>query len=105
MSKPANVIPIEDAVPQTRKSPAAELIDNAGPGYLTMKKMAERYDVHIETMRRLCKLYKDGEKVLKAPTSAIQQGKLLIYLFNEKDVAEVDAYMTKRGHVIAKDSW
>jgi hypothetical protein len=101
--KTPKIVSTDDVTPQTRKSPAEELIESVGDGYLTMKKMALRYGVHIETMRRLCKLHdKDGNKVFKAPTSAIQQGGLVIYLFNEEDVAEVDDYMADRGHPVVR---
>lgn len=107
MSKP-KIVSASSVTPQgkSRKSPAEILIERAGSEYLTMQKMAERYDVHIETMRRLTKLRdKDGNEVVNAPSEAIQQGGLVIYLFNKDDVAEIDAYMRDRGYPVAKDSW
>lgn len=95
------IVSSSDVEPQSRKSPAAVLIESVGDEYMTMKKMAARYGVHIETMRRVAKATdKSGQKVLKAPSAAVQQGGLVIYLFTEDDVAEVDAYMLDRGYPI-----
>lgn len=97
------IVSSDDVTPQSRKSPAAVLIESVGDEYMTMKKMSERYGVHIETMRRVSKAVdRNGQKVLKAPSSAVQQGGLVIYLFTEEDVAEVDAYMLDRGYTVKK---
>ncbi len=95
------VIDASDATPPKRKSPAQVIIDSLGPDYKTMRMMAARYDVNVETIRRLCKAYdSNGEKRVKAPSKAVQQGDLTIYLFTLDDVAELDEYMSGKGYRI-----
>ncbi len=99
------IVKIEDAQPPKRKSPAQVIIDSLSPDYLVMKSVAERYGVNVETIRRLCKA-KDanGNPRVKAPSEAVQQGKLVIYLFNKEDVAELDEYMVNKGYnVVANE--
>lgn len=95
------IISSKDAVPQTRKSPAEMILDSIPDGYLSVREMAERYNVHIQTIRRLIKARnEDGTEKVKAPSHAVQQGGLVIYLFSTEDVAELDAYMGRKGYVM-----
>jgi DNA-binding Xre family transcriptional regulator len=95
------IVSTDDVMAKSRKSPATSLLESVGDDYLTMRQMAERYGVHLETMRRICKSTDaEGAKRLRAPSEAIQQGGLVIYLFNKTDVVEVDAYMSHRGYAI-----
>jgi hypothetical protein len=94
------VVPIEEAPVQRRKSPATVIIESLNGEYETMGTMAKRYDIHIETLRRLCKARNpDGTKKVQGPSEAVTQGELVIYLFNKKDVKAMDAYMEKKGRV------
>jgi hypothetical protein len=98
------IIRAEDAIPQKRKSPASMIMESLPEGYLGVKDMAQRYGVHVQTIRRLIHAENsDGTPKVNAPSSAVQQGGLLIYLFTEEDVAELDAYMARKGHVIQVD--
>lgn len=101
------IISSKEAVPQTRKSPAELLLEQIPEGYMSVKDMAERYGVHVQTIRRLAKMTNnDGTPRVKAPSAAIQQGGLVIYLFTEEDVEEMDAYMGRKGYIVEfkKDS-
>jgi len=92
------VVPVGEARISKRKSPATRIIESLNGEYETMASMAARYGVHVETMRRLCKTTK-----VKAPSKALQQGDLVIYLFTDEDVAELDAYMEKKGVTVLTD--
>ena len=93
------VVPIEEASIRRRKSPATQIIESLNGEYETMGTMAKRYDIHIETMRRLCKAKNpDGTKKVQGPSEAVTQGELVIYLFNKRDVKAIDAYMERKGH-------
>lgn len=97
------VIDSTEARPPRRKSPAQLIIESLGDDYKTMRAMAERYDVNVETIRRLCKAVDaDGEKRVRAPSKAVQQGNLTIYLFTHEDVAEIDEYMSKKGYEVVE---
>jgi hypothetical protein len=99
--KQLKIIKSKDATPQTRKSPAELIMESIPEGYLSVKDMSERYGVHVQTIRRLIKARNDdGTPKVNAPTDAVQQGGLVIYLFNENDVAEMDAYMARKGYNI-----
>lgn len=71
----------------TRRAPAKLLLEQLDGDYMIMSQLAERYGVHIETIRRLAR----GTR-LKAPSEAAQQGGMTIYLFNIDDVKELDDY-------------
>lgn len=95
------VIDAADATPPKRKSPAQLIIESLGDEYLTMKTMAARYGVAVETIRRLCKAKdSNGQPRVNAPSKAVQQGDLTIYLFTKDDIAEIDAYMGNKGYAI-----
>lgn len=101
--KQFKIISAKDAKPQTRKSPAEMILESIPAGYMSVRDMAERYGVHVMTIRRLIKATnEDGTKKVNAPSDAVQQGGLLIYLFNEEDVSELDAYMARKGYNIVK---
>lgn len=95
------VIDAADATPPKRTSPAQLIIDSLNGEYETMKTMSERYGVNVETIRRLCKARDPrGKKRVKAPSKAVQQGDLTIYLFTKADVKEIDKYMDSKGYVV-----
>lgn len=96
------IISSGDARPPKRKSPAQVIIESLDGEYETMRTMAERYAVNVETIRRLCKAVdENGEKRVKAPSAAAQQGELVIYLFTKEDVQELDEYMSNKGYKVA----
>ena len=72
---------------QTRTSPATRILRELDGEYYTMRQVAEMVDVHIETLRRLCRTSR-----VNGPSNAVQQGQLVIYLFTHEDVAEIKEY-------------
>jgi hypothetical protein len=102
MNKKVKVIDADQAVVNSgiKRSPVTELARAAGD-FLIMSEVAQRYGVHVETIRRITRLTdEDGQKKLKAPSKALQQGKMVVYLFTEEDVKEMDAYMNERGYEV-----
>lgn len=97
------VIKAKDVDKPKRKSPVTMILEDLPPGYLTVNDLAVRYDVHKETIRRLMRAEKDGVPLVNAPSEAVQQGGLVVYLFNEEDVAEMDKYMGTKGYAIRKN--
>lgn len=103
MSSKYRVIDAKDATPRKAKSPVTQMLEDLDGEYLTVGQIAERYDVHKETIRRLIKSTdKQGQALVNAPSKAIQQGNMVIYLFTQEDVVELDEYMSKRGHMVKK---
>lgn len=76
---------------QTRISPATRILNELDGEWYTMGQTAEKIGVHIETLRRLCRTDR-----VKAPSNAVQQGQLVIYLFTPEDVEEVRQYFNGR---------
>ena len=81
----------------SRKSPAQLILESLDGDYMTYSQMAERYGVHIETLRRLCRTDR-----VKAPSDAVEAGEMVIYLFNPADVSELDEYFGGKGYGIRK---
>lgn len=73
-----------------RKSPADQLLEDLGDEYKKLTEVAKEVGVHAETLRRLCR----SDKV-NAPSKAIKQGGMLMYLFTKEDVQEVADYFNK----------
>lgn len=94
------IIDVGDAPIRSRKSPATRIIEALGGEYETMTSMAKRYNIHVETMRRLCKAKNpDGSAKVTGPSRAVTQGELVIYLFTKEDVVEIDEYMNLKGYI------
>ena len=59
----------------TRKAPATRLKESLPPDLLTARDVAERFEVNIETIRRLArKKDANGNKAYKAPSKAARTG-------------------------------
>lgn len=90
----------------TRKAPvtmAVEKLNANGKIYWTFDEVADRYGQHRETMRRLCKAEDDdGNPKVKAPSAAVQMGKLNVYLFTKEDLEELDHYFERKGKPVTK---
>lgn len=85
--KPLQIVDAKDVVPQTRVSPVTALLNDIEGDYLTMRQTAQKVDVHIETLRRLCRTSR-----VNAPSKAVTRGSMVIYLFTPEDVQEVEDY-------------
>lgn len=95
------VIKVEDATERTRKPPATLIMESLGDEYRSMKQMSERYGIHLETMRRICKATnKDGTPKVDAPRNGVQHGGLFLYVFDDEDVKVMDTYMSSKGYPV-----
>lgn len=86
------VVDVGEVKAMTRTSPATRIIEALDGEYFTMRQTAEMVDVHIETLRRLCRTSR-----VNAPSKATRQGQLVIYLFTPADVEEVRSYFAGNG--------
>jgi hypothetical protein len=83
---------------QTRTSPATRMIEKIPDGLYTARDMAERFDVNIETIRRLARAKDDkGKDKFKAPSKAAKNGELIIWVYTPEDVDELAEYFGERG--------
>jgi len=82
---------------QPRKAPATRMIEALPKGYLTARQVAERFDVNIETIRRLARAKDDnGREKFKAPSKAAKSGELIIWVYTPDDVNELAEYFGER---------
>lgn len=83
---------------QVRKAPATRMIEQLPEGFLTARQVAEKFEVNIETIRRLARA-KDqkGKAKFKAPSKAAVSGELIIWVYTPADVAELAAYFGGRA--------
>jgi hypothetical protein len=80
-----------------RKAPATRMIESLPPGFLTARMVAERFDVNIETIRRLARARDaDGNEKFTAPSKAAKSGELIIWVYTPEDVEELATYFGER---------
>jgi transposase len=95
------VVDASSVVPTKRKSPVTALIESLGDEYKTVADVAEHFGVHKETVRRLIKAKNpDGTPKINAPSKAAQAGEMIIYLFTDEDMEELEEYFGKKSKVI-----
>ncbi len=100
MKRNVKIVSTDSIKPASRKSPVTLILESLGGDYKPVSDMAARYGVHTETIRRLIKAKdSDGNPKVKAPSQAAHQGEMVIYLFTEEDVKEMDEYMGSKGYV------
>jgi len=81
----------------TRKAPATRLIEALPDGYLTARQVATKFDVNIETIRRLARAKdSDGNERFRAPSKAAKSGDLVIWVYTPEDVDELAEYFGER---------
>lgn len=91
------VVPMDSVPGVPRKSPVTTILESLPEGYMTTREVAEKFDVHVETIRRLIKATKaDGTPRVNAPTDKAVVGGLQIYLFTAEDVEELEEYFRSR---------
>ena len=82
---------------QPRKAPATRMIEALPPGLLTARQVAERFEVNIETIRRLARAKdSDGKDRFTAPSKAAKSGELIIWVYTQDDVDELAEYFGER---------
>jgi hypothetical protein len=80
-----------------RKAPATRLIESLPPDLLTARQVAEKYDVSIETIRRLGRQKDaDGNPRFKAPSKAARTGDLVVWLYTPEDLTELAQYFGRK---------
>ena len=80
-----------------RKAPATRMIEALPKGYLTARQVAERFEVNIETIRRLARAKDgDGKEKFTAPSKAAKSGELVIWVYTPADVEELAEYFGER---------
>ena len=78
---------------KTRKAPATRIIEQLPDGLMTARDVAERFDVNIETIRRLARAKgADGKPRFKAPSKAAKSGDLVIWVYTPEDIEELAEY-------------
>jgi len=93
----AKIVDSADIVRKTRKAPATRLIESLPEGLMTARDVSERFEVNIETIRRLARLTDDkGNRKFKAPSKAAKSGDLVIWCYTPEDVEELAEYFGER---------
>jgi transposase len=83
---------------QPRKAPATRMIEALPPGLLTARQVAERFEVNIETIRRLARAKdSEGNDRFNAPSKAAKSGELIIWVYTEDDIDELAEYFGERS--------
>jgi len=91
------IVDSEEIKRRPRKSPATRLIESLPPDLLTARQVAEKFDVSIETIRRLGrKKLSDGTPMFKAPSKAARTGDLVVWLYTTADLSELAEYFGRK---------
>jgi transposase len=82
---------------QPRKAPATRMIESLPPGLMTARQVADKFDVNIETIRRLARAKdSDGNDRFTAPSKAAKSGELIIWVYTAEDINELAEYFGER---------
>lgn len=96
MVKP-QIVDATEVRQRPRKAPATRMIEALPDGYLTTRQVAERFEVNIETIRRLARAKDgDGKDRFTAPSKAAKSGELIIWVYTPADVDELAEYFGER---------
>lgn len=99
--KDYKVVPADQIKVPRRKSPMHIIMDSVDGDFWSTQQVADHIGVHIETIRRVTKkVNDDGTPFLKAPTSAVRSGEVVIYLFTMDDVQEIENHFDEHGYVV-----
>jgi len=91
------IVDAADVKRMPRKAPATRLIESLPEGLLTARQVAARFEVNIETIRRLArKKDEDGREVFKAPSKAARTGELIIWVYTPEDIEELAEYFGEK---------
>jgi transposase len=91
------IVDSADVKRHPRKSPATRLIESLPPDLLTARQVAEKFDVSIETIRRLGRArLSDGTSKFKAPSKAARTGDLVVWLYTPEDLDELAEYFGRK---------
>ena len=96
MVKP-QIVDAADVKRVAKKAPATRMIEALPKGMMTARQVAERFEVNIETIRRLARAKNaDGSDKFKAPSKAAKTGELIIWVYTPADVDELAEYFGER---------
>jgi len=91
------IVDASEVQKMTRKAPATRLKESLPPDLLTARDVAERFEVNIETIRRLArKKDANGNKAFKAPSKAARTGELVMWCYTPEDIEELAEYFGER---------
>lgn len=97
------IVDAADVKRHPRKSPATRLIESLPPDLLTARQVAEKFDVSIETIRRLGRArLSDGTPKFKAPSKAARTGDLVVWLYTPTDLDELAEYFGRKEPTTTK---
>lgn len=97
--KKYEVVDANEVSPTKRKSPMQAIIDSIDGDFWIASQVAAHMGVHTETIRRLGKAKNDdGTPLLQAPSKAVRSGKVVIYLYDHKDVKEIEDHFIAYGY-------
>jgi hypothetical protein len=91
------IVDADEIKRRPRKAPATRLIEALPPDLLTARQVAEKFDVSIETIRRLGRAkLSDGTSKFKAPSKAARTGDLVVWLYTPEDLIELAEYFGRK---------
>ena len=92
------IVDSADVKRMPRKAPATRLIESLPEGLLTARQVAEKFEVNIETIRRLARAKdENGKERFKAPSKAARTGELIIWIYTPEDIEELAEYFGERS--------
>ena len=95
--KPPEIVDASEVKQRPRKAPATRMIEALPPGLLTAREVATKFEVNIETIRRLARAKDaDGNDRFVAPSKAAKSGELIIWVYTPADVDELAEYFGKK---------
>ena len=95
--KTPQIVDADEVKQRPRKAPATRMIEALPPGLLTARDVAEKFEVNIETIRRLARAKdSDGNDRFTAPSKAAKSGELIIWVYTPEDVDELAEYFGKK---------
>jgi hypothetical protein len=95
--KQPQIVDAAEVKQRPRKAPATRMIEALPPGLLTARDVAAKFDVNIETIRRLARAKNaDGSDRFTAPSKAAKSGELIIWVYTPEDVDELAEYFGKK---------
>lgn len=95
--KTPQIVDAAEVKQRPRKAPATRMIEALPPGLLTARDVAAKFEVNIETIRRLARAKdSDGNDRFTAPSKAAKSGELIIWVYTPEDVDELAEYFGKK---------
>lgn len=98
------IVNSKDIKRRPRKAPATLMIEALPAGMLTAREVAKRFDVNVETIRRMARATTaDGKPRFKAPSKAAKTGDLVIWVYTPEDMEELADYFGERVQRVSRN--